>query len=983
MASLFNQQISATYQGLLKTTSNGIITSSLAQITDGSGNGSQLYLSTTGINFYNAYSFPNADGSANQVLKTNGSGVIAWADDSLSNTLNFIGTSGTGSVLLSTQNFSVLGTANEIVTTASSQAITLSFPTAGVTLPNGSVATTQAASDNSTKIATTAYADAQAGTGNNIYRVVKNVSGATINIGQAVYYVDSTASPKTVSLAKSNSVSTMPAIGIADEQMLNNAQGNVLVLGVYTKSFGDINAEIFISDSVAGEYKVASQIGNALVKQKIADVVSPTKWKVVADPTTVTKTSETPNANSAAFFSNGNTLKGINAITFNPNGTINIDPTGETIINGTFKKKTSGVLNYTFPNVAPTANQVLTGGATTATTLVWVSPTIGTVTGTGTTGTLSKWASASSLTDSLIVEASSNVTINSALIVNSDKTILLNQPNTENPADLTNYIIGGGSAMTTGSSNIGFGFGVLNLNETGIANTAIGKDSLKNNVDGDSNTAVGNFSLNLNTSSHNTACGTGTLTLNTLGRYNTAIGADAGSAITTGSKNVIIGSFNGRRQASNIPTPPIIEYDIRTSSNNIILSDGDGNVRQVINSNGNVGIGTTSPLTINGNASAGSGLHVNASSGFGVSVLDGADGCQMFFNDRGAASNSRLWRLLCNDGSFSINSMNDDISVKSSALTIASDGLATFSTIGSFGSGSGSKLNVGSDSGGAFLEATNSKTFRILTGGNDTLSIASSGYMIQDTSASTSTYFQIRDRGTTRGFFGTADSIITTGSTTNSEFIVRSEADFAIATGGGTRRLAISSIGDVGIGHSGYNGYRLMTRGVDTTSSNFAFFAENSITQGLLSARNDGYIRFNNIGSTSPYQYAVSGRDAILNSSGEIGTSASIRKAKINIENETNVSWLYDLNPVKFNYRKKDEKLNYLNEAEEEQRHGLIAEEVEEVNTDFCWYNVNEEGDKDLAGVDYKMLITPMLKAIQEQQTIIEDLKARIEKLEL
>ena len=96
--------------------------------------------------------------------------------------------------------------------------------------------------------------------------------------------------------------------------------------------------------------------------------------------------------------------------------------------------------------------------------------------------------------------------------------------------------------------------------------------------------------------------------------------------------------------------------------------------RMRITSGGNVGIGTTSPLTINGNASAGSGLHVNASSGYGVSVLDGADGSQMFFNDRGASVNSRLWRLLNNDGSFSINAMNDDISVKSSALTISSGG---------------------------------------------------------------------------------------------------------------------------------------------------------------------------------------------------------------------------------------------------------------------------------------------------------------------
>ena len=81
MADLFNQQISATYSGLLKTTSNGVLSSSLAQITDGRGNGSQLYLSTSKINFYNAYEFPTNDGLANQVLKTDGSGVLTWEDD--------------------------------------------------------------------------------------------------------------------------------------------------------------------------------------------------------------------------------------------------------------------------------------------------------------------------------------------------------------------------------------------------------------------------------------------------------------------------------------------------------------------------------------------------------------------------------------------------------------------------------------------------------------------------------------------------------------------------------------------------------------------------------------------------------------------------------------------------------------------------------------------------------------------------------------
>jgi len=59
-------------------------------------------------------------------------------------------------------DFKIAGTANEIETTATTVAgnvgtVTLSFPTAGVVLPDGSTATTQAASDNSTKVATTAF----------------------------------------------------------------------------------------------------------------------------------------------------------------------------------------------------------------------------------------------------------------------------------------------------------------------------------------------------------------------------------------------------------------------------------------------------------------------------------------------------------------------------------------------------------------------------------------------------------------------------------------------------------------------------------------------------------------------------------------------------------------------------------------------------------------------------------------------------------
>ena len=53
------------------------------------------------------------------------------------------------------------------------------------------------------------------------------------------------------------------------------------------------------------------------------------------------------------------------------------------------------------------------------------------------------------------------------------------------------------------------------------------------------------------------------------GNYNTFYGYASGGAITTGSKNTIIGSYTGNQGG----------LDIRTLSNYLVLSDGDGNPR--------------------------------------------------------------------------------------------------------------------------------------------------------------------------------------------------------------------------------------------------------------------------------------------------------------------------------------------------------------------------------------------------------------------
>jgi hypothetical protein len=69
--------------------------------------------------------------------------------------------------------------------------------------------------------------------------------------------------------------------------------------------------------------------------------------------------------------------------------------------------------------------------------------------------------------------------------------------------------------------------------------------------------------------------------------------------VTSGAKNTILGSFDGNQGG----------LDIRTSDNNIVLSDGDGNPRVYVDSSGNMGVGTfTNPGGTSGSAPRGQWL---------------------------------------------------------------------------------------------------------------------------------------------------------------------------------------------------------------------------------------------------------------------------------------------------------------------------------------------------------------------------------------
>ena len=179
-----------------------------------------------------------------------------------------------------------------------------------------------------------------------------------------------------------------------------------------------------------------------------------------------------------------------------------------------------------------------------------------------------------------------------------------------------------------------------------------------------------------------------------------------------------------------------------------------------------------------------------------------------------------------------------------------------------------------------------------------------------------------------------------------------------------TESMRIRADQNVGIGTGGFSDWRLYVKGVGTTSAAGAFIVQNNADTLLLSVRNDGLFG-SGTAANSPYNLTVTGRDCYIDSTGYLGYLSSVRESKININNIENVDWLLNLNPVSFNKRKKDEAQNYTDEFYEELDYGLIAEEVELINDQICFYDETEQG-RIIKGVSYSKLITPMLKAIQE-----------------
>jgi len=177
-------------------------------------------------------------------------------------------------------------------------------------------------------------------------------------------------------------------------------------------------------------------------------------------------------------------------------------------------------------------------------------------------------------------------------------------------------------SLSTGGENTAFGAYSLYVTSTGVNNVAVGRDALTSNTTGPNNTAVGYQSGYTNqTGDRNTFLGFlagysqinnfntilgARAGYNSTGERNTFVGAisnipgvanyGCGELMTTGSKNTILGGYNGNQGG----------LDIRTASNYIVLSDGDGNPRGIFDGSGRFLLGGVT------SAYAGNGISISS-----------------------------------------------------------------------------------------------------------------------------------------------------------------------------------------------------------------------------------------------------------------------------------------------------------------------------------------------------------------------------------
>lgn len=175
----------------------------------------------------------------------------------------------------------------------------------------------------------------------------------------------------------------------------------------------------------------------------------------------------------------------------------------------------------------------------------------------------------------------------------------------------------------------------------------------------------------------------------------------------------------------------------------------------------------------------------------------------------------------------------------------------------------------------------------------------------------------------------------------------------------------VMNAGVLYVGSSAYNAVRFKT---DDTDRWFI-----GATGHLIPNVNNTYqlgTSSNTVGaiySLGVYNTTTSARDVYVNATGQLGYLTSAAKSKENIGEIPDTEWIYDLDPKMF---------NYINDPEKRTEYGLIADEVEKIRPELVFYDIDENGNKEVAGINYRCFNAILINEIKKLNNRIKILEA-------
>ncbi len=433
-------------------------------------------------------------------------------------------------------------------------------------------------------------------------------------------------------------------------------------------------------------------------------------------------------------------------------------------------------------------------------------------------------------------------------------------------------------------------------------------------------------------------------TLRYLDISNPNAGASAGSIIRFVTSNAA-GSGNTTVDVVKYKTGGFYINNNETNAAAFTAFQVGASERMRIDSSGNVGIGTSSPE---------GRLQANASGDFSPAIIvrsntSATNWARMDWKNHNVAATGIIY--LDQTGNFSI---RNDGAAPISFLTNGGNERMRIDSSGNVGIGTSSPITAFGKSLHLYNDAS-------------TGTVASNTYLLIE-SSTRNAVVELAGSSTATNGVNFSDTPGTTVAGIASDV---ANQNLFFRTGGTTERMRIDSSGNLLVGTTaGVGGERVSIVSSGNTGATWAFYLRNSSNTQLFSVLSDGLIS-TGVAAASPYNNTTGvGTNMVVGSDGFLYRSTSSIKYKTDVNDAPyGLAELLTLRPVTYKGKNDGEKVFG----------GLIAEEVHEAGlTEFVQYA--EDGSPD--ALAYGNMVSLCIKAIQEQQALIQDLTTRLTTLE-